>query len=195
MGPEALRRSCLAFGKPDHSGVLFLVNAIPRTLSSAVGLYMQGQDGRPLWVLDHSVVHTGTVVPQTLWSPQGVNDIRQHVAEIFLQMPIFFTNVNGAVGLSLSDGTNGRYQTLSDGCKEAQLGGRVTTHIRILVCSPFSLVSLGPVFDNPWVHISGQVTSISSDKSRSETRWSRETPSVLGSLPIKLVAPSRPSFG
>jgi len=66
----------LAFGKPDRSGVLFLVNAIPWTLSSVVGPYMQGQDGRPLWVLDHSVVHTGTVVPQALWSPQGVNDIR-----------------------------------------------------------------------------------------------------------------------
>ena len=103
---------------------------------------MQGQDGYPLYLLDHSVVHTGTVVPQALWSPQNVNDFRQHVSDASLQMPIFFTHTNGTLGLSLSDAANGRYQTLRDAREQAQLGGKVTTHIRILVCGVFSLVSL-----------------------------------------------------
>ena len=103
---------------------------------------MQREDGYPLWLLDHSVVRTGTVVPQTLWSPQNVNDFRQHFSDPFLQMPIFFTHANGTLGLSLSDAANGRYQTLRDAREQAQLGGRTTTHIRISVCSPFPPVLL-----------------------------------------------------
>jgi len=103
---------------------------------------MQREDGYPLWLLDHSVVRTGTVVPQTLWSPQNVNDFRLFVSDASLQMPIFFTHANGTLGLSLSDAANGRHQTLRDAREQAQLGGKVTTHIRILVCGVFSLVSL-----------------------------------------------------
>jgi len=130
--PSALRQSCMAVGKPDRSGALFVVNTIPRTLSSVVRPCMQAQNGYPLWELDHSVVRMGTVVPQALWSPQNVNDFRQHVSDAALQMPIFFVNANGVLGLSLSDAANGRYQTLSNAREQAQLAGRVTTHIRIL---------------------------------------------------------------
>jgi len=108
--PSALRQSCLALGRSDLSGVLFVVDAVPRTLSSVVRLYMQREDGYPLWLLDHSVVRTGTVVPQTLWSPQNVNDFRLFVSDASLQMPIFFTHANGTLGLSLSDAANGRFK-------------------------------------------------------------------------------------
>jgi len=130
--PSALRQSCLPYGKQDRSGVLFVVNAIPRELSCAVRPYTQDPHGYPLWILDHSIVRTGTVVPQVLWSPQNVNDFRLHVSDAILQMPIFFTHVNGTLGLSLSDAANGRCQTLCNGREQAQLGGKVTTHIRIL---------------------------------------------------------------
>jgi len=129
--PSTLRQSCLAIDKPDRSGVLFVVNNIPKAQFSVLRPYMQGQGGYPLWLLDHSVVPTGTVVPQALWSPQSVLDFRQYVSEASLQMPIFFTNENGIMGLPLSDAANGRYHTLRDAREQAQLGGRTTTHIRI----------------------------------------------------------------
>ncbi|KAH9959223.1 hypothetical protein BC827DRAFT_520578 [Russula dissimulans] len=132
MNSSALRRSCLAYGKQDRSGVLFLVNAIPMALSSIVRPYTQGPDGHPLWILDHSIVRTGTVVPQVLWSPQNVNAFEQYVSDATLQMPIFFTHLDGTLGLSLSDAANGCCQTLCNGREQAQLGGKVTTCIRIL---------------------------------------------------------------
>jgi hypothetical protein len=76
----------------------------------------------------------GTVIPQARWSPENVNDHRHHVAEAILQMPIFFMQQNGTLGLSLDDAINGRCQTLRDSRVQAQLGGKVTTHIRIGVC-------------------------------------------------------------
>jgi hypothetical protein len=92
---------------------------------------MHDHNGRPLWLLDYNVVPTGTVIRQVRWTPENVNDHRHHVAEAVLQMPIFFVQQNGILGLSLSDAMNGRYQTLRDARMQAQLGGRTTTHIRI----------------------------------------------------------------
>ena len=97
---------------------------------------MQDRSGRPLWLLDYGITQTGTVVTQELWSPQNVNDFRQHVQEAELQMPIFFTQENGHLGLSLDDAMNGRCQTLRDARVHAHLGGKATTFIRINVCNP-----------------------------------------------------------
>ena len=96
---------------------------------------MQDRSGRPLWLLDYSIADTGTVVPQELWSPQNVNDFRQYVTDAELQMPIFFAQENGHLGLSLDDAMNGRCQNLRDARMQAHLGGKTTTHIRIKVCS------------------------------------------------------------
>jgi hypothetical protein len=96
---------------------------------------MQDPSGHPLWLLDYSVVRIGTVVPQSLWSPRNMNDFRQYVTEATLQLPIFFTQENGALGLSLIDAANGRCQTLRGTRMHAHLGGKYTTYIRILVCS------------------------------------------------------------
>jgi hypothetical protein len=75
----------------------------------------------------------GTVIPQALWSPDNATDHRNHVTEAILQMPIFFMQKNGIIGLSLDDAINGRCQTLRDARTLAQLGGKTTTHIRIAV--------------------------------------------------------------
>jgi hypothetical protein len=83
----------------------------------------------------------GTVVPQLLWSPKNVNDLRQYVALAPLELPIFFTHEDGALGVSLNDAAKGRCHTLRDAHVQAHLGGKYTTYIRILVCT-FSLVSL-----------------------------------------------------
>ena len=95
---------------------------------------MQDRNGRPLWLLDYSVVRTGTVIPQARWSPENVNVFRFHVTEAILQMPVYFVQQNGSLGLSLDDAIEGRCQTLRDARMQAHLGGRVTTHIRIGVC-------------------------------------------------------------
>ena len=98
---------------------------------------MQDRSGRPLWLLDYSIVRIGTVIPQALWSPEKVNDHRYHVANAILQMPIFFLQQDGTLGLALDDAINGRCQALRDARVQAQLGGRTTTHIRIGVCGRY----------------------------------------------------------
>jgi hypothetical protein len=95
---------------------------------------MQDRNGRPLWLLDYSIVRMGTVIPQARWYPENVNDYRQHVVEAILQMPVFFVQQNGTLGLPLNDAINGRCHTLRDAREQAQLGGRTTTHVRIGVC-------------------------------------------------------------
>ena len=76
----------------------------------------------------------GTVIPQARWSPDNATDYRNHVATAILQMPIFFMQKTGMLGLSLDDATNGRCQTIRDARMPAQFGGKTTTHIRIAVC-------------------------------------------------------------
>jgi len=116
----------------DGSGV-FVARSIPDDISPPPSL--QDRNGHPLWLLDYSIVQTGTVIPQVRWSPENVNDHRQHVAEAILQMPIYFVQQTGVLGLSLDDAINGRCQTLRDSRVQAQLGGKTTTHIRIGVSS------------------------------------------------------------
>jgi len=98
---------------------------------------MQDSNGHPSWLIDYSIASIGTVVPQSLWSPQSYNHARQYVADAPLQLPIFFIleDSDGILGISLHDAANGRCQTLRDARTRAPLGGKSTTHIRILVCT------------------------------------------------------------
>ena len=77
----------------------------------------------------------GTVVPQSRWTPADEVDIRRHVEEATLQLPIFFVHLNGAVGFWLPDVLQGRDHDLCNRDNEAPLGGRTTTHVRINVSS------------------------------------------------------------
>ncbi|KAH8983971.1 hypothetical protein EDB86DRAFT_2811101, partial [Lactarius hatsudake] len=80
-------------------------------------------------LLDRTIAVTGTVVPQTIWSPHTITDRMQHVTN--LQMPIFFESVDGRPGLSLDAATNGRFSGLRNAQEFAPLGHMWTTHIRI----------------------------------------------------------------
>jgi hypothetical protein len=83
--------------------------------------------------LDFSVRTTqGTVVPQQRWTPSEV-DFSRHVEGAVLQLPIYFVNGNGGVGFWLPDILQGRFRGLCNGDREAPLGGKSTTHIRINV--------------------------------------------------------------
>ena len=94
--------------------------------------------------LDFSVKTTqGIVVPQQRWVPADEVDIRRHVQDATLQLPIFFVNRNnGAVGFWLPDILQGRDGDLHNRDSHASLGGRSTTHIRINVSS-HSYISCG----------------------------------------------------
>jgi hypothetical protein len=86
--------------------------------------------------LDYSVRTTrGTVIPQRRWAPAGEVDVYRHVECGALQPPIFFINQNGGAGFWLPDILQGRHHELCDGDRQAQLGGKTTTHIRINVSS------------------------------------------------------------
>jgi hypothetical protein len=127
-----MKQSCLTLPAQNGSSVLFVVRAVPDKIASKP--LMQDPSGSPLWLLDHSVASIGTVVPQSPWSATSTNVLRQYVANASLQLPIFFTQENGSLGLSLSDGIKSRCQTLRDARTQAQLGGKYTTFIRVWVC-------------------------------------------------------------
>ncbi|KAH8998669.1 hypothetical protein EDB92DRAFT_1198774 [Lactarius akahatsu] len=84
------------------------------------------------WLLDRGIVNSGTVVPQTMWSPRTAADKRQHVEEAELQMPIFFEAKDGRLGLSLGASIGGKCHGLRDAGVPAPLGQKTTTHIRIV---------------------------------------------------------------
>jgi len=127
---SGLKQSCLALPDPGGQGGRFAARAVPGTFGPKP--LMQDPSGYLLWLLDYNVIRIGTVVPQSLWSPRNMTDLRQYVAEAQLQLPIFFTQENGALGLSVTDAANGRCQTLRDARIQAHLGGKYTTYIRVL---------------------------------------------------------------
>jgi hypothetical protein len=97
----------------------------------------------PFLALDFSVKETqGTVVPQRRRSPSDDIDIRRHVAEATLQLPIFFVDRNWGVGFWLPDIIQSRDHDLCNRDSEAPLGGMTTTYIRINV-SPHPYTSCG----------------------------------------------------
>jgi hypothetical protein len=85
----------------------------------------------PSRLIDHTVVNRGSVVPQKMWSPYTITDQKQHVEEAVLQMPIFFEDINGRLGLSLENAAAGRCHGIRNAQKFALLGEKSTTHIRI----------------------------------------------------------------
>src|SRR5712671_5979040 len=76
-------------------------------------------------LLDLSVGRTqGTVVPQSRWAPTDEVDVRRHVEDATLQLPVFFVNHHGGIGFWLPEILQGRDQDLVDGNTEAPLGGK-----------------------------------------------------------------------
>jgi hypothetical protein len=86
-----------------------------------------------LWLLDYGIVNRGTVVPQTMWSPISLIDIRRHIETAELRMPVFFEDKDGRVGISLGECVDGQCRALLDPKGPAPLGQKTTTHIRIVV--------------------------------------------------------------
>ncbi len=68
-----------------------------------------------------------------MWLPHAFVDRRQHVEEAKLQLPIFFEDINGRLGLGLGASIDDRCHALRDANEPAPLGQKTTTHIRIVV--------------------------------------------------------------
>ena len=84
--------------------------------------------------LDFNINMTqGSVIPQQRWTPADEIDVRRYVESATLQLPIYFVKKNGGIGFWLPDILQGIDHDLDNGDREAQLGGRVTTHLRISV--------------------------------------------------------------
>lgn len=161
-----LKELCLTL--PSPSGVAFVVRDASRPIPPQPLTW--DHNNVPLYVLDYVIKDIGTVVPQTLWTPHNKNDVKHHVEEADLQLPIFFIHESGDLGLSLEDAVRGRcHSTLRDAGTHAQLGGKSTTHIRISVSSGRSARLRSTCIDNS-VYRSGQDARITSGRSRLETR-------------------------
>ncbi len=110
-----------------REGYFFFVHSvpphIPAPLSSSPGL----------WLLDRGIVDRGTVIPQGMWSPNSVLDIRKHVEKARLQMPVFFEGEDRRLGISLVASIGGRCHSLLDANHPAPLGQKSSTYIRIAV--------------------------------------------------------------
>jgi len=121
-------------------GVWYITQNAPHVPQPSLGIPTQIS---PL-PLDFSVGTTqGTVVSQPRWVPADEVDVRRHVHDATLQLPIFFVNRNnGAVGFWLPDILQGRDGDLHNRNSHASLGGRTTIHIRINVSS-HSYISCG----------------------------------------------------
>ena len=123
----------LASHHSGSEGDPFLIASVPRHIRD-------NSPNQTDWVLDRMVVRSGTVVPQTLWTPHTVTDRRNHVEEAPLQMPIFFQHMDGRLGLPLDDVTISGCITLLNAWDFAPVGPASTTCIRILVSGIYSAV-------------------------------------------------------
>jgi hypothetical protein len=137
------------FGTPDYlrycrilysREAWYITQNVPHAPQPSLGIPTQIS---PL-PLDFNVGSTqGTVVPQQRWVPADEVDVRRHVHDATLQLPIFFVNRNNSTaGFWLPDILQGRDGELHNRDSHASLGGRTTTHIRINVSS-HSYISCG----------------------------------------------------
>jgi hypothetical protein len=85
------------------------------------------------WLLDYAIRHGGTVVPQLLWSPQGQGDWRRYVQQATLNLPVFFVDADGSLGVPVAYAAAGQ-MTLRNAKEPPPLGDKTTTKIRISVC-------------------------------------------------------------
>ncbi|KAI9455810.1 hypothetical protein BJY52DRAFT_1121620 [Lactarius psammicola] len=110
----------------EREGYFFFVHSVPPHIPAL----FPDTPGR--WLLDRGIVDRGTVVPQTMWSPDSAINRRQNVEKAKLQMPVFFEDKDGGLGLSLGALIDGPFHVLRDANDYAPLGQKTTLHFRIV---------------------------------------------------------------
>jgi hypothetical protein len=91
-------------------------------------------NGRPGWLLDYHIRPGGSIVPQRILLPGGQGDWRRYVEQTRLQMPIFFVNADGTLGVPIMNAVAG-LMSLRGAREPAPFGDKTTTKIRINVCT------------------------------------------------------------
>jgi hypothetical protein len=91
-------------------------------------------NGQRAWILDYHIRPCGSVVPQQIWFPQGQGDWRNYVEQARLQLPMFFVNVDGNLGVPVGNAAAGQMNLRGAG-DPAPFGDKMTTKIRIGVCA------------------------------------------------------------
>jgi len=114
-----------------HQSAFFVWNQplLPHLTSSPLNF-----NGHRAWLLDYSIRPGGTVVPQQLWFPQGQGDWRRYVEQAPLQMPLFFMQEDGTLGVPIANAAAGQ-MFLRGARHPAPFGEKTTTKIRIGVCT------------------------------------------------------------
>jgi hypothetical protein len=117
------------YGISHHQGAWYITHNTnlvqPKDTSPGVPL-----QSTPL--LDYSTMAIqGTVVPQRRWIPVDEMDVRRHVENAALHLPVFFVNRHGGLGFRLPDILEGYDCDLQNANDFAPLGFKIMTHIRI----------------------------------------------------------------
>ena len=105
-------------------------------------------DGRPGWLLDYHIRPGGSIVPQQIWFPQGQGDWRRYVEQARLQMPLFFVDGNGNLGVPVVNAAAGQ-MCLRGAGEPAPFGDKTTTKIRIGVCTLASSMCASITYQSP----------------------------------------------
>jgi hypothetical protein len=121
----------ILYHQPYRQGAWYITHNVNSVQGNSPGVPLQTS---PL--LDYSTTPTyGTVVPQQRWTPADEADVRRHVEDAALELPIFFVNHNGSIGFPLVEILRGCDRDLHNANDFATLSGKTTTQIRINVSS------------------------------------------------------------
>ena len=116
-----------------QTDAFYVFNPPPYYIPPALSVH-----GRDAWLLDFAVINKsgGSIVPQQLWSPQGQGDRRRYVDQMQFRLPMFFVNMNGDLGVPVTNAAAGVMQ-LRGVNLPPQLADKNTIKIRINVCIHF----------------------------------------------------------
>ena len=116
-----------------QSGAFYVLNRPAHNVPPA--LLVNGQDA---WVLDYAVRTGGSVVPQQFWSPQGQGQgdpsRRRYADQPQVNMPVFFVNASGSLGVPVVNAAAGDMK-LHGVNLPSQLADKAAIAIRISVCT------------------------------------------------------------
>ena len=135
--PHAAASYCSILFKVDSSAIqafrhldTFYVWNQP-TISTQLPLNVNGRHG---WLLDYHVRPGGSVVPQQIWSPLSQWDWCRYIERARLQMPLFFVNADGTLGVPIVNAAVGQ-MCLHGAGEPVPFGDKATAKIRICVCT------------------------------------------------------------
>lgn len=136
FGSNKARSLFIALLKADITTFPICYNHVSRCFFLPANAIRPGS--RPCLIDIQTTYHTGSVVPQSLWTPLSQTVRLRHVEHARLYLPGIFRYADGTVGVNMIDALAGNYGGLTTLDEEVDIGGRVTIYLRISVCSPYT---------------------------------------------------------